>query len=334
MSTPPTVSPRLAAQADAAFQAVTRDAGLPPDGWEVTPLAVREVFRNTRAVFRVRHPDHDALIFRHVSEPWQPEVFAEIYRWQATVHARFPHDARLTTPGTVALVAGSQASLTTCLPGDTLQDRLSWTDDREAHRADLHRAGAWTAAFHAAGDARMEVFSAVAVLERWHRIGAEVREGRRLVAEPELFAHGLAWFESRAGALDGLPMMHAVRHGDLNLRNLLVDGGRMAGIDFDPPARGPVGLDLSALLVNHAMELDAVRGQVPPGSAFPSWAEGALRDGYGPKAPPPEVLRVLAADEVLDVFLRIPGRPEQRKSSRRRLLRWLLPIARSLFGAT
>ena len=158
--------------------------------------------------------------------------------------------------------------------GKTLEAHLT---AGRAHGPLLRRAGAWLAAFHGASAMEDRTYQPKFMLRHAENMARDVRAGKMSVAEPALF---LACCDALpARAVHDMRTLSSVRHGDFNMRNLLLGPDGETALDFKPSSYAPVGFDIIRLLMDYA-ELHQPVADVPAGAVLSPATLQAFFRGY------------------------------------------------------
>lgn len=155
--------------------------------------------------------------------------------------------------------AGQNLYWQQAVPGRALQDL-----DAELAPAMAARVGAQLAHLHGITVSALPE-DRVADLQRAARDAAALLGRVEPCWEP-LLQRLVGWLQAGAAALDAEPRV--TQHGDLHLRNILVDGAQMALIDFDSARRGPAVVELGVWVAD--MLYRSVLAGTPPQRTAPS----------------------------------------------------------------
>ena len=141
------------------------------------------------------------------------------------------------------------------------------------------------------------------------------------VPRRDLFLTCAAQIPAMGDRARGQPTRIAASHGDMHLRNLLLGPDGCFGIDFEPLAVVPPAHDLARFLLRYGTWFD-----LGPDPLVAFW------DGYGtpPKTDP--ALGYLLPILLLEDWLSIPKRKEDRSPKQQRRLRGILRMAEEVFA--
>ncbi|WP_299281464.1 phosphotransferase [uncultured Tateyamaria sp.] len=131
--------------------------------------------------------------------------------------------------------------------GKTLNDHLV---AGRAHAPLLRRAGAWLDAFHRSGQVERRTYQPKFMINHMARLSESVASGDLRVNEAEAFIRCCANLPQMA--VHGQETVSTIKHGDFNLRNILLGPDGATGLDFKPMTNAPVGFDIARLLMDYA----------------------------------------------------------------------------------
>ncbi len=160
--------------------------------------------------------------------------------------------------------------------GKTLNDHL---EKGRSHGPMLRRTGAWLAAFHASGATEQRIYQPKFMVQHAVRLADDLTSGTMLVPEPDLFLQCCDLIERRAADVQDRQTISADKHGDFNLRNILLGPDGETGLDFKPPTTAPVGFDIARILMDYA-ELFQPDSEVAPGEVLATTTIDAFFAGY------------------------------------------------------
>lgn len=202
-------------------------------------------------------------------------------------------------------------------PGRTGRAALA---EGEAPERLLSAAGAWLQVFHAARAPAEGQFDALGALARLPQ--------RPDCAEPAGYHAALTGLRAAAAHLQGTGVRHACLHGDMTLANLLFDGARVTGIDFENLRHHPAERDIGELWADLLLHLPA-----PPAEAgvLPAAWEKAFARGYPALRAP--IAGFYTRHRLLGTWAAIPPRAQNRGPRRARQLQYLRALsARGAFA--
>ncbi|ETX27906.1 phosphotransferase [Roseivivax isoporae] len=223
---------------------LAREAGLPAAGWRFELVSRRDDRARARNVWRVRDGARSVAL-KHVSRPVDPAAFLAEIEALMQAGARFPDGF----PRILAVDAAAQAVVIEWVEGVTLHEALG----RRAadHAALLAVAGAWVARLHRAGFDERRMFRPHHSVAHLTRLADEAATGRRTVPRLEAWLRATRALAAMSRDYEGRETVSSEGHGDLNLRNLMVDGTAASGLDPRPVKAVPVGHDIARLAVHY-----------------------------------------------------------------------------------
>lgn len=189
--------------------------------------------------------------------------------------------------------------------GKTLEEHLR---SGRAHGALLRRAGAWLAAYHSASEVEHRTYQPRFMLQHAEKMAVGVRNGAIHVVDPDLFVACCDALPSKA--IVDLPTVSAPKHGDFNMRNLLLGPDGETGLDFKPATTAPVGFDIARLLLDYA-ELHQPVSDLGAGMVLSSDTLGAFFQGYTLISADDPAVRFLPFVQVLNDWRLIPVAPSK-----------------------
>lgn len=306
-------------------------AGLEPAGYVPGLLSWREEPTRSRIVLRMTAPDKPPLVLKLAPLPADAALFAgSLAAQQAALRAMGSG-----VPRVLAALPDSHAMLMEHVPGETAAAVMEQATRPEQLDAALEACGRWLARFHASTDAGMRDYRPRAVCAHLQRQRDAVLAGRRQVPLAREFAALSERVIALAPRHDGQPASAAGRHGDMNLRNIILAGdppGKAGiwGLDFAPAQVAPVGHDVARLLLNFAVTCTDP-AQIPEGEVVPPRALAAFFRGYVFAAPGDAGIAFLLRNQIIADWARIPVAAARSDLLQQARLAALRAIARRAF---
>lgn len=304
------------------FPSLALAAGLPAQGWDMNVLSRRQDAMMDRVVLSVDQPGYGPMILKAVFAPVDPDAFAAALEAQSAA-------ARCVggVPAVLASDTAAQVALMERAPGQTLFD-LCVDHPIEDHARSLRAAGRWLADFHRAAGTEPRNFRPDFTLGYVTEMAQAVSRGDRQIPQKPLFLSAVEWLNTNAPVGAQCRTVAAQSHGDLNMRNLLVDGDRVSALDFQPARFVPVGHDIVRLALHYGAfcPTDHDSGEVMPGIDLDPFFEG-----YDLTGPWDHTLPFLARVRLLDDWTRIPKRQEDRSFAQQRRWRGIVKLAKAAF---
>tara|TARA_R110000850_G_scaffold30911_3_gene85431 strand:+ start:492 stop:1496 length:1005 start_codon:yes stop_codon:yes gene_type:complete len=321
----------LDSSAAAAWSGICVDLGYNPTRWSLSVLSRRDDPHIARIVLRAIHRDGQSVVLKHELRPDAPEGFAAQYRFLETVHAACQWDDRFKVPRPIYLDVERRACLMEYAPGAPMSDLM-----RDAHgdltRQDvlLRRAGGWLSLFHGDQLDARRPFRPKFTLRWFHRVRDEIVRGERAVPSSDLFLRGIRTLDAVAPRFDGVRSASCAQHGDMHMRNLVMSGDTVWGLDVSKSDPAPVGHDVAKLLFDY-VSLFVPAGEIPEGEVLPDRVRKAFFAGYEVVDPDDPSVGFLIYVKLLSTWLHVPADPTQRTAAKQRTLDRILPIAERAF---
>lgn len=287
--------PRLAAMAE--VQAADYTPRLL--SWRAEPTRARVVLEMSSA-------GQPPLVLKFAPLPADPALFAgSLAAQQAALRAM--HGG---VPRVLAALPEAHVMLMDRVPGETAAAVMEQATEPQQLDDALEACGRWLARFHASTDAGMRDYRPRAVCDHLQRQRDAVLAGRKQVPLAREFAALSERVVAEAPRYRGLPASAGARHGDMNLRNIVLAGdppgqGGIWGLDFAPTQIAPVGHDVARLLLNFAVSCTDPE-QIPEGEVLPPRALAAFFRGYVFAAPDDASIGFLLRNQIVADWARIP----------------------------
>lgn len=313
----------LVAAALAHWPALARQMGEDPAAWKAAPLSLRNDARVARSVLVLQGPGGRWLVLKHQLRPGADPGFPDAVAAHLEVMAAWPKGA----PALHAVEPAAQALVMDYLAATPLSQLLDEAPVA-GQEALLRRAGRWLGGFHSALPGERRVFQPGFTLRYLRGIMSEVASGARQVVAPERFLRCAGALCARQAAYEGRETLTAQTHGDLHLRNLVMDDAQCWGIDFAAGRVVPVGHDIARLLVDYAI-LHAQKDAIPRGEVLPVGASSAFFEGYQRVASGDPSVGLLLRNRVLAEWWGLPV--TGRSIAQERRLAGLMPLVGRVF---
>ncbi len=301
MKTDETRRRQVEADARAAWPHLGRAAGLPEGGQRLDVIRTRSQRAATRTVLTVTGPGHGGLVLKHA-----PDESAARFDSQMAVHQRaeaaFEGVEGLGVPRLLAADRARRAWLMERVPGLTVQDAMQLADGA-GRLALLEQAGRWLGHLHRSGEIQFGRHKPGPLLKQVTLWEAALADGTMPVLDQTRFRALMAHTRALAEASRGVKVTRTVVHGDANLRNLIVEGGQVWGIDMGAARLRPPPVDLARLLVWHETFFGPVDGDPVD---TPEAARAALLAGHGGRWRDSSALAPYLAVELLRLWRSVP----------------------------
>lgn len=249
-------------------------AGLDADAFDVGEVWQRHDPQRSHIVLRLEGPE-SAVILKRVFQPNDSEVFRANLLGHRRACAALRGDLLAHAPEILAVDEAGQAVLSTCAPGRTVDALCA---DGADHGPILRRAGMWMSAFHDATFQEDRQYQPRFMVDHIKRLARALSANERRIRGRAEFLQYAAQIPGWAEGFEGRKTISAAKHGDMNLRNIMLDGDQAWGLDYSGNSHAPVGFDIARFLLNYTEvfgNFDALKpGQVVPPSAFNAFFEG------------------------------------------------------------
>ncbi|MGR3795800.1 phosphotransferase family protein [Vannielia sp. SX4] len=224
---------------------VLHAVNLPASGWHATLLSRRDDEVMYRLVVRIEQPRCAPLAVKRIFRPIKPQQFAKTIERHTTVAASLPE-----VPKILGHDPESQTIVMELARGDTLFDIFSRTKPA-GHAHALTIAGRWVERFHRSEPWEPRVFKPVYATEHLETLKDRADKGELQLPGMARFRALLEHVLANVPGPEACQTVAAVGHGDLNLRNILIDGDTATGLDFGSPGLLPVCHDLARLFCHY-----------------------------------------------------------------------------------
>lgn len=192
--------------------------------------------------------------------------------------------------------------------GKTLNDLLLLG---RPHHQMLRRAGAWLSAYHASGPTEDRTYQPKFMVNQAERLANEVKDHDVAVALPEEFVRCCGQIKDLAMQAMDQQTVSSCKHGDFNLRNILLGPEGETGLDFKPASTAPVGFDIARLLLDYAELFQPVK-DVPRGAILSDKTLDAFFKGYDVVTRDDPAVRFLPYVQLLTDWRAVPVNPSNR----------------------
>lgn len=270
---------RYEREALANWPELAQQAGIDPTGAQVKRRWVKLQKARHQIVLQLALADEQRVILKQIFRPSDQTAFGAMVKAQKVAWQLLPD--RFGAPNVLADNKLHQLFLMEDVAGEDLFQKLNSDGD---HAALLSQAGAWLSAYHNATFEQRREFRPSFMARHLEKLAKEAEIGVRRVPDPAAFALSARIFAVDQELFAGQETVIAARHGDYNLRNILVGGAGVQVIDFSPTQMLPVGYDIARLLL-HYMLIFGQNADLPAGQVISREAEDAFFDGYKTTGP-------------------------------------------------
>ena len=263
-----------------------------------------------------------ALIFKRLYRPMDTKVFQTLIAAQMRAAEAMANQSEA-VPDILEFDTEARAVLMRAAPGETVYDLI----DAGGSTADLlRRAGRWMAAFHRSGPVETRRYQPKFMRNHVAHLLSQHESGEIVLPDPAAFRRHAERVIALGAEFEGRQTVSSATHGDMHLRNILLDGPRSWGIDFSAKHSAPVGFDIARFLLHYVGvfgDLDAV----PDGAVIDPGLLAAFFDGYDlVGADDPSVGYLLRVRILMD-WAAIPARMLDRSKGQGRRLKRLQRLA-------
>jgi len=293
-------------QALAEWAKVAPSLGLDPKVFRAKLIWQKDEPKRSHIVVRLSGPKN--LILKQVfSAPSGEDLVAGVVALHEAHERLLPYDHAHAPEVVFANDTGNFVVMTEA-KGKTLNDHL---EKGRSHVPMLRRTGAWLAAFHASGATEQRTYQPKFMVQHAARLADDLKSGAILVPEPDLYLQCCHLIKRRAIEVQGRQTISANKHGDFNLRNILLGPDGETGLDFKPPTTAPVGFDIARILMDYA-ELFQSNSEVAPGEVLATDTIDAFFSGYDLVDKNDPAVRFVPFVQLLNDWRLIPFDPTRR----------------------
>lgn len=306
------------------FPSLAQQAGLPQTGWSARILSRRKDARMYRLIIGLSQDGYPDLALKKVFHPDpQPEFLIRLQRQQALWESGVP------TPEILSYTAADQSILMHRFQGQTLFDATETVDSFVRFQA-FAAAGRWVERFHRVSGVDTRLFNPKPQYDFLEKHRANLLSGSAQVARQKPYLAAVeTMFDLRAG-FEGQETIGADRHGDLNMRNIMVAGPEAIGLDFRTAQRLPVAQDLAVLAVHFGAlnsSIDSSNNRIDLDQAF-----AGFFSGYGLISAQDAAYRCILRMRILNDWRAIPKDRIKRTRAEQRRFLGLVKLANWAFG--
>lgn len=265
--------PRLKRALDA-WAEIAPGLGFDPGQFRAKLIWQKDEVARSHIVVRLRGPRK--LILKQVSKTPPGEDLRAGVEAQRDAHVRLKAFKNAHAPEILFASNAGDTVLMDEATGKTLNDHLSAGRN---HGQLLKRTGAWLSAFHESAVIEERTYQPRFMVAHAERMADGVESGQIQVADPQRFITYCRAVANIAADAIGQKTISARKHGDFNLRNILLGPDGATGLDFKPQSNAPVGFDIIRVLMDYAELFQPVNG-LKPGMLLSDATLDAFFDGY------------------------------------------------------
>lgn len=315
-------------------QALSEWAGIAPSlGMDVDSFTAKVIWQKNEParnhiVVRLKGPSRNLVLKRVFTAPEDARlpdaINAQRHAFERLASHPFAHAPEVLFSSDDGMIVVMED-----VPGKTLNDHL---DAGRPHRQMLSRAGRWLAAFHRSDATEQRTYQPRFMVAHVDRMRDGVATGRIKIAEVDLFLNCCSQIHQIAKYAADQSTVSAVKHGDFNLRNILMGPGGETGLDFKPITTAPVAFDVSRILMDYA-ELFQPTLLPPSGALLSDDTLSAFFEGYDIVGRDDPAVRFVPFVQLLNDWRLIPVDPSQRSWRQAARMKTIKMLARYAFKA-
>ncbi|GGX39733.1 hypothetical protein GCM10007385_03620 [Tateyamaria omphalii] len=307
------------------WRLVAPTLGLDPDAYRHKLIWQKDEPSRSHIVLRMKGTP--VLIIKQVTLASSGKSLTETVDALRDAHLRLRDHDKAHAPEVLFSSESGDFIVMTEATGRTFEDHLN---KGRAHGPMLKRAGAWLSAFHSSGSLEVRTYQPRFMVEHVERVLQKIRDVPAHVAEPELFIACCEEIPRLAKAAEGQQTLSATKHGDFNIRNILLGPNGETGLDFKPHSSAPVGFDIVRFLMDYAELFQPL----PNGNLLSQDTLDAFFDGYTVLGRDDPAVRFLPYVQLLNDWRAIPVDPDNRSWRQSIRLENITALARSACGTT
>ncbi|WP_299619224.1 phosphotransferase [uncultured Tateyamaria sp.] len=304
---------------------IAPELGYDPGAFRSKLIWQKDEAVRSHVVIRLKGPRR--LILKRVFKAPAGEELVDAIAAQKAAHQRLKDFPKAHAPEVLFASERGDIVVMAEASGKTLNDHL--TGGRDPSQM-LRRTGAWLAAFHSAGPVEERTYQPRFMVGHITRMAEAVRANDLAVADPDRFVACCDKVAELAQTASGQETVSATKHGDFNLRNILLGPDGETGLDFKPPSSAPVGFDIARVLMDYA-ELFQPTPQVS-GTVLSDRALDAFFGGYDLVSRDDPAVRFLPFVQLLNDWRLIPPDPSQRSWRQKTRYEAIIRLAQNGFG--
>ncbi len=316
--------------ADENWEWLKLELSLPIEGWIVKRLSRRDDPHISSITRFVRHKSKGCFTYKFQLRPQSAEGFEKHYRLQQIAFDTFPHSAEFTSPSPVFVDAERQISLMSFVEGQPVSEVMKQSRAPDEQFELLAKCGAWLDAFHRSQGHEIRKFRPEHTLNYYQKLREQIELGDCDVTARSLFLRGIDKLVEVAPHVAGFETVAAMQHGDFHLRNLILNNGQIAGIDFSKDHVAPVGYDIAKILLDFTTLTRSSDG-LATGQIVHHDTYEAFFNGYRLVGPDDPGVRLLLYARILATLNTVPAKQKERTYAKQRTLERLRPIASNAF---
>ena len=309
-------------QAIARWRQIAPDLGMDPDAFRHKLIWQKDEDRRSHIVLRLK--GSPTVIIKQVTRSSSSKSLIDTVEALRDAHGRLRNDDRAHAPQVLFASETGDFIVMTEATGHTFEDHMN---KGRAHGPMLKRAGTWLSAFHAAGPVEPRTYQPRFMVTHIERVRQKVENNPALVADPDRFIACCEVIPKLAKAAEGNQTISSTKHGDFNVRNILLGPDGETGLDFKPLSSAPVGFDIVRFLMDYA-ELFQPR---TVGTLLSQETLDAFFSGYTLVTDDDPAVRFLPYVQLLNDWRTIPADLSKRSWRQRLRMENILMLSQSAF---
>ncbi|WP_189799474.1 phosphotransferase [Tateyamaria sp. syn59] len=315
---------RRVTQALARWAEVAPTLGFQPGAFRHKLIWQKDEKTRSHIVLRLKGPR--ALIIKQVTQGAADKSLSDTVNALRDAHQRLLSHTKAHAPEVLFSTETGDFIVMTEATGRTFEEHVN---KGRTHGAMLKRVGAWLSAFHGSGPLERRTYQPSFMVGHIERMQKLVEDDPTLVAEPDHFIACCKAVPKLAEAAEGRQTYSASKHGDFNVRNILLGPDGETGLDFKPPGSAPVGFDIVRFLMDYAELFQPL----PKGQLLTQDTLDAFFNGYTLVDPDDPAVRFLPYVQLLNDWKAIPSDPQERSWRQRARMANISALATTAFGA-
>lgn len=298
------------------------EAGFTEELWSATLLSRRNDSSMHRIVVKLSSHNGQALVAKHIMRPINFERFAKSVDRQTQIAA-----TAVRAPRIYGVDKDRQIVLMELLHGSTLYDACHLQSVSD-HAPFLEASGRWVDCFHRAVKWESREFRSKFAVSSLSRLRKQILARETQVPKRTDFLAMLEATLDSAVAIDRSETVAAVGHGDLNLRNIVIDKHVASGLDFGDPGLLPVAHDLARLFCHYGAL--CVKPGTQKGGPLPGVDLNSFYRGYKLVAPEDLSVSFMCRVRLLWDWAKIPQKSTERSISEQIRLKGIQKLVQKL----
>ncbi len=310
---------------------LVQKAGFKAAHYSPVTLKVRTVIGSSRIVILLRGEGVDNLVLK-VEYPVPSGVnFQSHVEGHIKAYKVFSGVDHLHVPELLLADETTESQLFEYVPGRPVHElfELAELGIEDRHKL-LAQCGQWVGRFHANTFVRLNRINPDVMLNSMADLVNRVESRACDVPQRGIFLECAAKIPALGEAIRGQETRISATHGDLHLRNLMIDGDDVYGIDFSAMRNVPTAHDIAQFLVRFGSYFyDELQPDGP--EPFSVGDLDAFYRGYGEEHRQDPALKYLLPIQLLQEWALIPKDKTQRIKTAQKRLHGILRMAPILF---